>query len=149
MFRAAYLCAIGERKAGLYALEVGAIWQEYRLSPTALLGTSPPGDGYVTVWREAGAMLEVWPSCSVPVPMNGMRKQGQNKTSAFGQSCPYLTMRASVLELSLFFEKGTGLSRSLVPWQLTRLLRGWWAGCRGGGGEAGLGDILGSLQGDG
>lgn len=71
------LCVIREREAGLPTLEVGAIWQERGLFPTALLGTSPPGDGYVTVWREAGAMPEVWPSCLVPALMSGMRKQGQ------------------------------------------------------------------------
>lgn len=103
---ATYLCAIRERDAGLSTLQVGAIWQEHGLSPTALLGTSPSGDGYVSVWRED------WPSCLVPVPMSGVRKQGQNKTYAFGQSCPY---NSSVPELSLFFQKGTGLSRSLVP----------------------------------
>lgn len=45
----------------------GCYLQEHGLSPTALLGASPPGDGYVGVWREAGAMLEAWPSCLVPV----------------------------------------------------------------------------------
>lgn len=117
---ATQVCATGEREAGLSALEVDAVWQHPTggLFPTALLGTSPPGDGYVAVWREAGAVLEVWPSCLVPVLMSAVRKQRQNP-SVFGQSCPYLTMKAwsrsSVLELYLFFQKGIGLSRSLVP----------------------------------
>lgn len=51
------------KEAGLSTLEVGAILQEHGLSPTSLLGTSPSGDGCVSVWREAGAMLSsppVW-----------------------------------------------------------------------------------------
>lgn len=43
---------------------------------------------------------------------SGVRKQGQNKTSAFGQTCPQLTMKAGyhslAPELCLFFSKGTG-----------------------------------------
>lgn len=73
---ATYLCAIREWEAGLSALEMGAILQQHGLSPIALLGTSPLGDGYVSVWREAGAILEVWPSCLVPVPTNGYEETG-------------------------------------------------------------------------
>lgn len=82
----------------------------------------------------------VWPSCLVPVS-SGVSKQEQKTPSAFGQPCPYLTMKAwspsSVPELSLFSQKGIGLSRSPVPWPGGcgadgQAAVGWWWGWPGG-----------------
>lgn len=93
---------------------------------------------------------------------SGVRKQGQNKTSAFGRPCPCLTMKAGLLfscsgslpvlpqrdrasaGACCLHDRGAGCYRSDVQAAgglMARLLRGWWWGCCMDDGVAGMGGI--------